>query len=230
MLIVPLLAFTPGKTDFAAYYGPAYTDAVSFFAKNRLSFQKAANEYNIREKNLKSIVFPELLRYNILQNLIETKALELLYVKGGTKAADFSIGHFQMKPSFAEKVEAIAADNDDKNDKKNDEWAEDFHALCSYGNLDEKSIRAKRVERLSSLEWQLKYLACFYRYTERQLNKTLSPSEKIQKIAARYNCGLQRTEAEIEKLMKRPSFPYGYSVDPKIQHNYSDVAVYFFLM
>jgi hypothetical protein len=62
------------------------------------------------------------------------------------------------------------------------------------------------------------------------LLKIILKEKQIQKIAARYNCGLQRTEAEIEKLMKRPSFPYGYSVDPKIQHNYSDVAVYFFLM
>ena len=58
-----------------------------------------------------AIVYPELLRYNYIQDFIETSGLELIYMRYGAKTADFSIGHFQMKPSFAEHIEKYIEKN-----------------------------------------------------------------------------------------------------------------------
>jgi len=52
-----------------------------------------------------SIVFPELIRFNAIQDKIETFALQSLYVKYGKDYANFSVGPFQVKPSFAESLE-----------------------------------------------------------------------------------------------------------------------------
>ena len=214
------LSFSP-KTNYRAHYGTDYEDALKFLKDNKKAFSNASRTYGIEEKALKAVVFPELMRYNLLQNLIETEALELMYIYAGTKKVDFSIGYFQMKPSFAEKLEEIVAENDPS--------LENFQSICSYGNLtEEKAIRKKRLERLSDLEWQLKYLSAFYKIAESKLSKNQSKIAQLKKIAAYYNCGLKRSEAELEKLMQRASFPYGYSVKAKNQHVYSDISEYYY--
>ena len=208
-------------TNYRAHYAEDYEQALKFIQENKSAFSKASKKYGIEEKALKAVVFPELMRFNLLQNLLETEALELLYVQSGSKAVDFSISNFQMKPSFVEKLEEFVA--------QNDPTLEQFQSICSYGNLtDDKQIRKKRLERLSSLEWQLKYLSVFYKVAESKTRKDLPKTEQIKKIAAYYNCGLHRTNAELEKLIKRPSYPYGYSVNAKCQHVYSDISAYYY--
>jgi hypothetical protein len=207
--------------NYKAHYGEDYENAIQFLKDNKNAFKKASQTYGLEEKALKAVVFPELMRFNLLQNLIETEALELLYIENGSKQVDFSIGNFQMKPSFVEKLEEIVA---------NDPALENFQSVCSFGNItDEKLIRKKRLERLSNLEWQLKYLSVFYKVAKSKLRKDLSKNDQLKKIAAYYNCGLKRTEAELEKLMQRASYPYGYSVKATHQHVYSDISLYYYL-
>jgi hypothetical protein len=213
-------SFSPA-TNFRTHYGEDYENALLFLQTNKRVFKTASENYGIEEKMLKAIVFPELLRYNMLQNLLETKALEMIYVNGGSNEVDFSIGNFQMKPSFAENLEMMA--------ENNALWLEDFQSLCSYGNIsDEKSIRKERLKRLSSLEWQVKYLSLFFTVAASKLEKGLTKSQQLRLIATLYNAGLHRTKAELEKLMNRPSFPFGYSVDSKDQHVYSDISLFFY--
>lgn len=213
-------SFSP-KTNYRVHYGEDYESALEFLKKNKKAFSKASKNFGIEEKALKAVVFPELMRYNLLQNLIETEALEIMYVHAGSKRVDFSIGYFQMKPSFAEKLEEIVAENDPS--------LENFQSICSYGTLkDESDIRKERLDRLSDLEWQLKYLAAFYKIAESKINKNQDKIEQLRKIAAYYNCGLKRSEPELEKLMKRASYPYGYSVKAKNQHVYSDISAFYY--
>lgn len=220
MFCLGLQSFAPAE-NYRTYYREAYEDALSLIGHQQNAFHKIAKQHHIDEKSLKAVVFPELLRFNMLQNLIETKALELLYVNGGSQIANFSIGQFQMKPSFAENIEELAASNES--------WSEDFQSLCSYGHItDEAEIRKQRVQRLSNPDWQLKYLACFYKFAEKKLDKKITKTDKVRKISARYNCGVHKSEKEIDKITSRPSFPYGYSVDPEIQHIYSDISAFFY--
>ena len=51
-----------------------------------------------------AVVFPELIRYSALRDKIEITLLKSLYIYKGDDYADFSIGQFQMKPSFAELI------------------------------------------------------------------------------------------------------------------------------
>lgn len=221
--LFPIFSFSPGSIDYAKHYGTSYETALRFCKDNNAIFQKTALKYNLNPLVLKAIVFPELLRYNVLKDLIETKALELIYIDNGNKAVDFSIGQFQMKTSFAEKIEAIVADDE------HCDWSTDFHGLCSYNETDEKKIRAERLKRLTKLEWQIKYLASFYKYAEIKLKKKKSEKDKVKWLSTFYNCGVQTEEENIIKWMNKKCFPYGTSVSPKNQHNYSDIALDFFL-
>ena len=74
--------------------------------KHKTDFIEVAAQTETEATELAAILFPELIRYSVYKDFFETQALELLYIDYGKKTADFSIGRFQMKPSFAEAVEA----------------------------------------------------------------------------------------------------------------------------
>ena len=93
------------KTYTKQVFGSDYTWAVNWLQQNKAVIQKNADQFNIPAKELMAIVFPELIRYNTVFDAIEINSLKYLYVSEGKDYADFSVGYFQMKPSFAEMVE-----------------------------------------------------------------------------------------------------------------------------
>lgn len=221
LALIPLYSFSP-VNDYPKIFGNNFDNALRICDEHHKSFIKIDRENGLPHKELKAIIFPELIRYNLLKDLMETQALIWLYVDGGSQAADFSIGHFQMKPSFAEKIEKIVEDGDPSS------WTSNYLTLCSYNNLNEKQIRKKRIERLSDMEWQLKYLSCFYEIASRKLKPDLDQKEKIKMLATMYNSGVDKTEEEIKKWLYKKSFPYGPKVNPNNQHNYADIAVHYY--
>ena len=52
-----------------------------------------------------SIDFPELIRYSVLKDKMEGYILMTFYKLHGSKFSDYSVGYFQMKPSFIENLE-----------------------------------------------------------------------------------------------------------------------------
>ena len=69
----------------------------------RLKFEEERLSKDIVKMQEKTaIFFPELIRYSFIRDLLETTALEYLYIENGKNYADFSIGRMQMKPSFIE--------------------------------------------------------------------------------------------------------------------------------
>ena len=62
-------------------------------------------KYQLNPYFVLAIVFPELIRYSKLQDVIESNDLKVLYVQFGDTYSNFSIGRFQMKPSFCEQLE-----------------------------------------------------------------------------------------------------------------------------
>ena len=97
-----------------------------------------------------AVVFPELSRYSYIRDVAETSALELFYIISGR--SNFSIGKFQMKPSFALMIER------------------DAHACCrlAYPELfqtgaSDKEDRILRIARLTNHLRQVEYFAVFLR-------------------------------------------------------------------
>lgn len=221
MVLLPILAFHP-TLDFQTHYGDDYQAAIAFCKENKALILEKATAHQCDAASLTAIAFPELIRYNAFQNLFETAALELGYVNGGKSIADFSIGSFQMKPSFVETMEKLV-----ENAAQNS-WASDFQHLCEFDAGNESDIRKQRIKRLKNKDWQMEYLVCFYKYAETLTDNRFSSAEKIRHIATRYNCGATKSDRELAKWLHRKSFPYGPTYPTENQHCYADIAVDFY--
>ena len=150
-----------------------------------------------------AIGFPEILRYNFFKDYVETEANRVLYVAKGKEYADYSIGLFQMKPSFIETLELEQKDYDALKKYK--------FIKCSNLKKDISKEREIRINRLNNIQWQLVYLNVFWdlmneKYRDKKFNTS---SEKIQFIATVYNCGINKPEIVYRNNLNRKIFPYG---------------------
>jgi hypothetical protein len=181
------------NNSFAPYfdcdYNSIYTKIKSLLPK----IQKEANLYNVDPKLVIAVVGPEMFRYSSFKDFIETTVLETLYVNYGSSTSDFSIGHFQMKPSFIEQLESLNP------------------ILMGYRSSDPVQIRRERIKRLKSDKWQIRYAIAYCKTMEdhKGIKSITNQSERIKYIATAYNLGLSATTETIETWTKKKTFPYG---------------------
>lgn len=174
-----------------------------------------ANIYGLHETDILPVVYPECARYSSLSDQLESNMLEFYYIEGGTTAADFSVGRFQMKPSFAEEIERLIA---------TEPYLESFRQYFSYQQTGLKQQREERLNRLLNVQWQLHYLCCFYRIMEsRTENHFATAEERLAFIAAAYNYGFNRSEEHIHEWRNTTAFPNGISGSGN--YNYADLAI-----
>jgi hypothetical protein len=162
-----------------------------------------------------AIVFPELIRYNALRDKIETGALRALYVQYGARYANFSIGPFQMKPDFAEKVET--------------EWDRTNLPLCMFPDtLQDGEKRSIRVTRLSTVQGQMTYLLMFYQLMEKRFAQHVfhGKEEKIRIYATAYNAGFGLPYHELYELSQKKQFHTSLFKSNTTQlYAYCDIAI-----
>ena len=198
-----------------------YDDAVSFIKQNHAGFNKILKTDADKKNLMISIIFPELIRYSLFKDFFETKSLELGYVQYGAKLVDFSIGRFQMKPSFVEKLEEYV--------KYSENLMNKYCEITAYEDATITGIRKERIERLSSLDWQLVYLECFYDIISERFKdiKWQDDVEKLKFYATAYNHNFRASKQEIDKWNGAKTFPYGVHYKGE-QYSYSDISVYFY--
>ena len=109
ILLAPAIAFAfsmaAAAQDYQTIFEKEWKEAEKYITGQKEIWMVIFSEFGLRAKLAEAVVFPELIRYSALQDFIETTAVKVLYLQGGTRGADFSIGRFQMKPSFAEALE-----------------------------------------------------------------------------------------------------------------------------
>lgn len=184
-------------------FGPDYTKACLWIQTTTPYWQKMAAEgYDIQLA--KSIVFPELLRFNRLRDKIELFGLQVLYIQFGKDYADFSIGPFQMKPSFAELIEE--------------------------SNKKTKNIlsRNARIDLLNTTAGQFRYLRWFMQWMDNTYSdkKWRSKEEKTRFYASAYNCGFNKQEKYITFMLDRKYFRL-QETSPET-FNYSAIAIWYY--
>jgi hypothetical protein len=224
-LLLLLLPSGPAAAQQTPRYrvllGAHYESALDYLGSRLASLVATLRDADQDPGLLVSVVFPELVRYSIIRDRIETTGLKVFYVHLGGEFADFSIGRFQMKPSFIEELEAAV--------RRYRLWA--FSDVIDYGAAGgERDLRRERVRRLEQESWQERYLACFgavlaCRFPREQ---TMEPVERIEFAAAAYNRGFWKSEGDIRRSAQMALFPYGTEY-PGPQYRYSDVAVGFYL-
>ncbi|MES0488695.1 MAG: hypothetical protein ABUK01_01805 [Leptospirales bacterium] len=208
------------KSVYKEIFGSDYQTALLFIEENGPQVAQQLKGYGADPDILVPVIFPELIRYSLIQDEMETTGLKIFYVNYGEDYADFSIGYFQMKPSFAENIESYFI----KHPRK------ECTTLRQYSKSEknlQKSIRRQRVRRLENPSWQTYYLACFYHIVQDKFSNKLASFNTVKKIAffaAAYNAGFQADFKTILAFRNKRFFPNG-AMGFSEQYNYSDIAV-----
>ena len=202
-VILLILCFTSISFTIPGEYKQDINNAVQFLKKEQNTIDRIASSYDCPQSEVLSIVFPEIIRYSRYKNFFETKVLEQLYVLKGKGWADFSIGVFQMKPSFVEDLEYHVQHIPDLKTH--------FQDVIDYKEIDEERIRFERIERLKSFEWQLKYAFCYYYIINKCYGAyQFSDDEaRLRFFSTAYNFGFTKPFDEIEAWTDEKAFPYG---------------------
>jgi hypothetical protein len=207
--------------DYSRIFNPEYEEAVQFIKTNTWISGALGLEEGEGRLAL-ALVFPEILRFSALEDMIQVRALKVLYVQYGKKYANFSVGRFQMKPAFAEQVE---------HDSNRLLTAEERAAagVPLFPLADTVEIRRERVYRLDELKWQVRYLGLFMRIMNRKHAQTAfaDERERLQFYATAYNAGYTNSEKTIRRLMPSKSF-HTTPFDSETKYCYADVALFFF--
>lgn len=207
--------------DFGKTFGAKAIMAEKKLAALKENFELCSKLCGQNPGFMQSIVFPEVMRYNELKDGIEAETLRTLYVQLGSDYANFSIGLFQMKPSFAlqveEKAKKLLPDSIYK------------ELQINYTTTDAENIRAQRVGRLQDDDWQLVYLTAFVCICNKTYRQKIfaNETEKLQWYATVYNAGFDKTDEYIAKKITQENF-YLQQNMPGKKFRYAAIAGWFF--
>jgi len=217
-IFVLLTIFMFQENDFKEIFGGHYNSSCEFLVSNESIIDSISSVYNTDPAVTSAIIFPELIRYSIIRDFIEVSSLELIYVNTGQ--IDFSIGPFQIKPSFAENIE---------NKLDSIKELSKYNGYFQYSSSEEITIRRERLQRLKSFEWQLNYVSVFQKYIYLKYD-FLSESDieyQLRFISTAYNYNMDAGIESLNDNMSRAYFPWG-SFNDKRKYNYSEISWYFF--
>ena len=206
--------------DHKTAFGENWLQAEQYVREHRAEWKKTFKEFGVNPKVAEAVIFPELIRYSRWQDKIESSAVATLYVTKGKRLADFSIGRFQMKPSFTEEVEK--------------EWnrstlARKYSLTFDTDNTSE--ARRERTTRLKSAEGQCRYLAIFIRLQQIRHPELLrcSKTEQVRRLATLYNGSYTASWQELEKLSHEKYYHTDMFKTKKTSlYCYADIAVEFY--
>ncbi len=200
---------------------PELEKAVKVLEENNSLIKKQLTIKDIEIGEVLSIAFPEIIRWNEFQDMIESSVDRTLYVEYGSKSMDLSIGIFQMKPSFVESLETYIQTH--KLTKKHPDLN-----LILLNHLSERNSRLARIKRLESVEWQLNYLYAYW-IVASDIFKVVPFANKeyqIRLYASAYNFGFTKPLSQIQNWQNKQFFPYGKNYHGK-QFAFSDLSIVF---
>jgi hypothetical protein len=221
LFVFLLVVIGVGNAQHIAYvelYPKDCQNAKEFYIQHKSLFETAAGNTGLSPQFLFAIVAPELTQFSYLSNKLETYSLKVLYVQGGKSYSNFSIGYFQMKPSFVELLENAAT---------KDTALKAKYATCLFDNSNERVARATRIDRLNTVEWQIIYLSLFCEILQKRFNNIsfATTEDRLRFYASAYNCGFHKSEQQIKETEQKALFPH-FS---RQKFRYSDIAFWFYL-
>jgi hypothetical protein len=208
--------------DYQEIFGQDYDFAIKTIEKNAW-WTDSLEKDGIDGLFALSIIFPELIRYSSVSDYAEVKALEVLYVQYGRDYADFSVGLFQMKPSFAEKIES---------DMLNSRITDKFPSLSILNPKSEDDVetRKERIIRLKDEYFQLLYLEAFFRIMDILYPdlSVITPEEKLIFYSTAYNAGYYKGEKVIGDESVKLRFYRGL-IEPAEKYSYAGISLSYYI-
>ena len=219
LLVAPVRA-APAE-DYAAIFGEKYAEAERFVRQNGWmadTLQLSADDTRIAM----AVVFPEIVRFSAIEDDIQVRGLKVLYVQYGRAYANFSVGRFQMKPSFAERLEADYGHLFTDSERR-------AIGIPAFDRGDTPSLRGQRVGRLDDMAWQVRYLRLFMLVMGKRYSALGASGieDRLRFYATAYNAGYLSGEEALRRMMPRRRFHIAL-VLPSTTYSYADVALFFF--
>jgi hypothetical protein len=205
--------------NYQDIFGDDWNKAMVFEKENRSWMEPLLTKNHISYPLAVAVIFPELVRYSALRDKMEITLLKALYINLGQDYANFSIGQFQMKPSFAELIsEQAPAVLERKSGIK-------FKSRSEYDDI--KSFRKSIVTDLEDPKIQFNYLIGFMKICEKKY-KTNRKDEitRLKFIATAYNFGIDKSEEEIKNMIDRKFF--NTRLFKTENYSYADVSLYWY--
>jgi hypothetical protein len=207
----------PAISQYNVDFQSEFKSAMNFYKNHEKHFFKKESSTGLTSKFLFCIVAPEVSQHNSIVNDVQLYSMKLLYVQNGTKYGDFSLGIFQMKPSFVEDMEVYVS--------KNSNLKKAFSKIL-FKDKNSSYARSTRLNRLATLDWQLLYLTVFCNIVKDRFSsiKFSNIKDKLKFYATAYNCGFGRSKEDILKHQSMFQFPR-FSMN---KYNYSDISILFY--
>jgi hypothetical protein len=204
------------QVDYKAIFGKDWDKAESFVTENEFWMKQLSEKYDVSYAEAVAIVFPELIRYSALRDKMEITLLKSLYIYKGEDYADFSIGQFQMKPSFAEDIH--------QNIKLlRGQIRNQFRAIMNIKDITK--YRTSLVKDLEQPESQFLYLIAFMKICETTYDlNDMGEIQRIKFLATAYNYSFQRSFEEVKGMIGKKFF-YAKLIKTE-SYPYSDISVY----
>lgn len=208
------------QIQYKDVFGESFSQALNYLSEHKW-MKDTLLKRGIEPEFALAIVFPELVRYSKLFDLIEVSALKTLYLQFGKTYSNFSIGRFQMKPSFAESVER--------------DWNLVYPKpkslmYFSFDTLDNLYNRQARLQRIDNIQGQLLYLSMFiYVVKFRHPINFKNNEERVLFYATAYNYSYRVSSTTVISNIFKKRFHTDLFETPLTNfYSYADIALFFY--
>ncbi len=202
-------------SDYRKIFGSDWEKAEEFIRDNEPWMKQISEKYNVSYKLSLAVVFPELVRYSALRDRMEQTLLKTLYISLGDEYADFSVGRFQMKPSFAEAINENAHLLKGRLGKFFPDQ-EKYKPAWKY--------RSAVVKYLENTQSQYLYLIAFMKICAKNFDLgVMNEEEKVKFLSTAYNFSFQKSFAEVNSMIDRKFFTTKLVTSE--YYSYSDISL-----
>jgi hypothetical protein len=205
--------------DYQELFGSDWNKAVAFEKENRSWMEPVLKKNHIPYPLAIAVIFPELVRYSALRDKMEITLLKALYINLGQDYANFSIGHFQMKPSFAEMIREQAPSVLSKKS------GIIFKSRSEFDDI--KNYRKSIVVDLEDPKTQFNYLVAFLKICEKKYKMNRKPEPvRLAFLATAYNYGIDKSAGQINSMIDKKFF--NTKLFKTENYSYADVSLFWY--
>ena len=200
-------------------FGEDWKKALTFEQENRPWMEPLLAKNHISYPLAIAVIFPELVRYSALRDKMEITLLKALYINLGDEYANFSIGQFQMKPSFAEIIREQTSGYIGHRSGIKFSKRSEFDDIIAF----RKSI----VTDLEDPKTQFIYLIAFLKISENKFHTNRKDElTRLKFLATAYNFGINKNTAQIESMTDKKFF--NTKLFKTENYSYADVSLYWY--
>lgn len=207
------------SVNYRDVFGDDWKKAETFVNENKSWIEPVLNKNDIPFPLAVAVIFPELIRYSALRDKMEITLLKALYINLGEDYANFSIGQFQMKPSFAEKIREQYTGGMRRQSGIILKRRSEFDNIQSY----RKSI----VSDLEDPKSEFNYLIAFFMICEKRFKaSSKNEADRLKFLATAYNFGFDKPSSQIESMIGKKFF--NTKLFKTENYSYADVSLYWY--